>query len=81
MTCKLVEETKVKTIPMCELPDGKLGVIMKTTEFAEGQIGEIIQRSGRGGFVSLGSRFIYLRVCKYMVRVLEEGELIEVKYS
>lgn len=84
MTCKLVKDIKPKTIPMCELPGGKLAVIVGTMDN-----GRIVQRdTSSPDFVILGADGVdYKRSngfsanCGLKVRILEEGELIEVKYS
>jgi hypothetical protein len=79
MACKLVKDNEPKTIPMCDLPEGELGIIAGGMLFS----GQIVQKETGGRFMVLGGNFSdgFDNGCTLPVRVLEEGELIEVKYS
>lgn len=87
MSCKLVEKENLRyAIPMCELPAGKIGIIVENQDGA----GYLVQKADnpKGGYIILGfescmgtySNF-YSQYCTLLVRVLQEGELIEVKYT
>jgi len=85
MSCRLKNEVIPKTIPMKDLPGGKLAVITQGED-----AGRIVQRCTveQFGFVILGNASKggetsngYDSACSLQVCVLEEGELIEVHYS
>ena len=79
MTCKLVIDNNPTIIPMSELPYGKLGVIVDGSEYD----GEIVIKVSNTTYKVLGQEYTnsFNILSQRKVRILEEGELIEVKYS
>lgn len=89
MSCKIYNKEANKNImPMHDLPVGKLGVILEGAH-----VGKIVSRGSiasdsKSNFIILGEKSKhddcmngFYSDCIIGIRVLEEGELIEVKYT
>lgn len=83
MVCKIENDSKL--IPMHALKDGQIAVIVDTTRSYAGQLVTPYYDSGRNlcGFMVLGGKCggRFSSTNTLLVRVLEEGEKIEVGYS
>jgi len=91
MTCRLVNEKKFNLIPMVQLQSGQIGVVVAGDN--DSNNGTIVQRNSLGyEFVIIGGSMSgslrgpsngYSGDCinRIMVRPLEPGEMIEVKYD
>jgi hypothetical protein len=67
---------------MMNMPSGKIGVVIDVeSDLSKGDIGEIVIKSPEGGYEVIGKDKGYIKTCTHKVRILEEGELIEVRYS
>ena len=88
MSCKLNSEKETNIVPMKDLPGGKIGVIVLDNCNFDGWI---VQRCNNksNGFIILGRKSRsstqesngFNETCELPVRILDEGELIEVHYS